>query len=403
MFIRNKRAIIGLLVFVVVAGFMLSARLSRVGAVSTIEDKLEIYLRALQIVQTEYIEKEVDETTLIYGSIKGMLESLDDPYSRFMEPSAFREMNIRMSGSYSGIGIYIGLKDKQIVVISPISGTPADKAGLKAGDKILKIGQKITKDMSLDEAVSMIRGPAGTQVSLNILRSAWKEAKDFKISREKITIKSVESKGINGDIYYVKLNTFENQNAADEVEKAIDEARARKAKGMILDLRNNGGGLLRIAINIGSMFVEDGVIVYTVDRDGRKDTYSATGGRSWSKPMVVLVNEASASASEILAGALQDNGVATLVGTHTFGKACVQNVRPLDDGSAILLTVAKYFTPNGSDITKKGIMPDVVVELPMAATMESEEEPVISEKDDIQLKKAIDILEGKIQTPLGAR
>jgi len=400
---KGKRRVVSVIIAVVVVGFMLTARLSSVKAVGTIEDKLEIYLRALQIVQTEYIEKDVDETKLIYGSIKGMLESLDDPYSRFMEPSAFKEMNIRMSGSYSGIGIYIGLKDKQIVVISPIKDTPADQMGLKAGDKILKIGQKPTNDMALDEAVSLIRGQAGTYVVLNIMRGAWKEPKDFKIMREKITIKSVESKSINEDIYYIKLNTFENENSAQEMENAINRAKSVKAKGLILDLRNNGGGLLRMAIDIGSMFVDNGAIVYTVDRDGGKKTYSTTRPRLWAKPTVMIVNEASASASEILAGALQDNGVATIVGTHTFGKACVQDVKPLDDGSAILLTVMKYYTPNGSDITKKGIIPDVVVELPASVTMEAEGELEISEKDDIQLKKAIDILEEKIPTPVGNR
>ncbi len=367
-----------------------------VRAYDELEAKLEIYLKSLEIVKTEYLEKNLDNTKLVYGSIKGMLESLDDPYTRFMEPSAFKEMNVRLSGSYSGIGIYIGMKDKQLVVISPISGTPADKVGLKAMDKIMAIDSKSTKDMALDEAVSLIRGPSGSSVKLGILRGKWKEPKEYNVAREKITIKSVESKSLDKDLFYVKLNTFENNNAGSEMSKALDDAKRAKAKGLILDLRNNGGGLLRMAADIGSMFIKDGVIVYTVDRDDRKETISSTGQVEWDKPMVVLVNESSASASEILAGALQDNKVATIVGTHTFGKAYVQNVKQLDDGSAILLTIAKYYTPAGHDISKKGIIPDVLVELPKVSSEEALEGVTVPENQDDQLKMAIEVLKDKI-------
>jgi carboxyl-terminal processing protease len=250
--------------------------------------------------------------------------------------------------------------------------------------------------MALDEAVSMIRGPSGSTVKLGILRGKWKEAREYKIGREKITIKSVESKSLSKDIYYIKLNTFENNNAGMEMSKAIEAAKDEKAKGIILDLRNNGGGLLRIAVDIGSMFINDGVIVYTVDREGRRETLSSTGRPIWEKPLVVLVNESSASASEILSGALQDDGIATIVGTHTFGKAYVQNVRQLDDGSAILLTIAKYYTPAGHDISKKGIIPDVLMEMPNASSEEAEEMTTVPEVDDVQLKKAVEVLKDRI-------
>lgn len=405
--LRGKKRITAVLILVaiVVSGVFLGARFGRVGAFEELEEKIEIYLRALEIVKNEYIEKDIDNTELIYGSIKGMLDSLDDPYTRFMEPTAFREMNIRMSGSYSGIGIYIGIKDKHLVVIAPIDGTPAERAGLKAKDKIMTVDSKETKDMALDEAVSLIRGRAGTEVKLGILRGKWEEPKEFRIVREKITIKSVVSKSISEDIYYIKLNTFENQNAASEIAKALSQAKSENAKGLILDLRNNGGGLLRIAVDIGSMFIKDGVIVYTVDREERRETISSSGNLLWDRPTVVLVNESSASASEILAGALRDNEVATLVGTHTFGKAYVQNVRQLDDGSAILLTVAKYYTPKGHDITEKGIIPDLIVELPEVSTEEAEEEILETEEEeeDIQLKKAIEVLEEKISKELKAK
>ncbi len=393
---KTKFTAVLAIILIVAFGLLLGNQYYRARAYDQLEAKLEIYLKALEIVKNEYLEKNLDDTKLIYGSIKGMLESLDDPYTRFMEPSSFKEMNIRMSGSYSGIGIYIGIKDKQLVVISPISGTPADKLGLKAFDKIMTIDGKTTKDMALDEAVSLIRGQSGTAVKLGILRGNWKEPTEFKVNREKITIKSVESKSLSKDIYYIKLNTFENNNSGDEMAKAIGEAKAAKAKGVILDLRNNGGGLLRMAVDIGSMFIKDGVIVYTVDREGRRETLSSTGQPIWTNPIVVLVNESSASASEILAGALRDDGVATIVGTHTFGKAYVQNVRQLDDGSAILLTIAKYYTPAGHDISKKGIIPDVLVELPNAPTEEAEAAPPLTPEEDIQLKKAIEVIKEKI-------
>lgn len=384
-------------------GLLIGNQYHKVRAYDELEQKLEIYLKALEIVKNEYLEKNLDNTKLVYGSIKGMLESLDDPYTRFMEPSSFKEMNIRMSGSYSGIGIYIGIKEKQLVVISPISGTPAYSAGLKAMDKIMTIDGKTTKDMALDEAVSLIRGPSGSAVKLGLIRGKWKEPKEYNIAREKIVIKSVESKSMSKDVYYIKLNTFENNNAGTEMGNAIDQAKSLKAKGILLDLRNNGGGLLRIAVDIGSMFISDGVIVYTVDREGRRETLSSTGHPTWQKPIVVLVNESSASASEILAGALQDDGIATVVGTHTFGKAYVQNVRQLDDGSAILLTIAKYYTPLGHDISKKGIIPDVLVELPKTSSDEAEEALNVPENEDVQLKRAVEVLEDKINKNVQAK
>ncbi len=357
------------------------------------ERQFETYLQVLDIVKHEYVEKELDDQKLVYGSIRGLLGALDDPYTRFVEPKAYKEMKIRMSGTYSGIGIYIGMKDHQLTVISPIEGTPAYKAKLKAGDKIMTIDKKSTKDMALEEAVSLIRGPEGTKVTLGILRKEWKDAKDFEIIRAKIQIKSVKTKTLDEDIAYIKLNTFENLGASREFEKALREA--KQATGLIIDLRGNGGGLLQNAIDIGSMFIDRGIIVQTVDREKRREQIESTGRVLWRRPTVVLINEASASASEILAGALRDNKAATLVGTKTFGKASVQNVRRLNDGSALLITIAKYLTPNGEDINKKGIMPDIEVLIP---TEEAEAEfEIEDEKEDIQLQKAIEILKSKIK------
>jgi len=359
-----------------------------------LERKLEIFLQVLSLVKNDYVEKNLDNTKLVYGSIRGLLDSLDDPYSRFMEPKAHQEMRIRLRGSYSGIGIYIGIKDKLLMVISPIPGTPAAKAGLKAKDKILTIDGKPTKDMALDVAVSYIRGPKGTKVKLGIIRGSAKDPKEYVISRENIVIKSTEFKMLPDDIAYIKLNTFEKQSAPTEMKNAIYDALRKKAKGLIVDLRNNGGGLLDNSIQIGSFFIKSGeIIVSTVDRDGTRDVRYSTGDIIWRGPLVVLVNEASASASEILAGALKDNKVATLVGSKTFGKASVQSVRVLQDDSAVLLTIAKYLTPSGEDISKKGIMPDVVIDLP---TKEAEAEELEKSEKDIQLDRAVEIMKKQI-------
>ncbi|OGC43058.1 hypothetical protein A2548_02225 [candidate division WOR-1 bacterium RIFOXYD2_FULL_41_8] len=358
-----------------------------------LERKLETYLEVLNIVKHDFVEKDIDNEKLVYGSIRGMLSSLDDPYTRFVEPKAYQEMVIRMGGSYSGIGIYIGMKEHQISVIAPIEGTPAFKVKLIAGDKIMTIDGKITKDMALEQAVSLIRGPRGTSVKLGILRDGWEKTKDFAIVRESIKIKSIKTKRLDDNIAYIKLITFENLKGSSEFEKALRSV--QDSDGLIIDLRNNGGGLLQNAIDIGSMFIDNGVIVQTVDRDGRKEKIDSRGRVLWQKPTVVLVNGASASASEILAGALRDNHIATLVGEKTFGKASVQNVRRLSDGSALLVTIAKYLTPNGHYINKIGITPEVEVALP------SEEEkaqllPEIEQGNDAQLSKAIDILKAKI-------
>jgi len=385
---RGMKKIVVAALIIVLGTFIVG----KVMAQGNLERELETYLQVLDIVKNEYVEKDVDDHKLVYGSIRGMLSALDDPYTRFMEPKAYKEMKIRMSGSYSGIGIYIGIKKDDLTVISPIEGTPAYMAKLKAGDRIKTIDGKATKDMALEEAVSLIRGPRGTKVMLGILRGDWKENKEFEIRRDNIKIKSLESKVINENIAYIKLNTFENLKTSRQFEQAL--RKMRNTQGLIIDMRGNGGGILQNAIDIASMFIRSGVVVQTVDREGRTEQLYSTGRVIWDKPVVVLVNEASASASEILAGALRDNQIADIVGTKTFGKASVQNVRRLNDGSALLVTIAKYLTPNGEDINKKGIMPNVEVELPT-----EEAEAVFGLDDmskDAQLQKAIEIINAKI-------
>jgi carboxyl-terminal processing protease len=394
----NKKWLSFTLALFVFMAVMISYQVGRAKSADDLESKLNIYLQVLDSVKNDYIDKDLDNSKLMYGSIRGLLASLDDPYTRFLEPTSYKEMKIRLSGSYSGIGIYIGMKDNQVMVISPIKDTPAWKAGLKPKDKIITIDGKATKDMALDEAVSLIRGPNNSIVKLGIIRGAAKDPKEYRVAREKIVIKSVESNVLKGGIGYIKLNTFENQNAADEMSKALKGFRGNKIKGLILDLRNNGGGLLQNAIEIGSMFMKEGVIVYTIDRDGKKETISCTGNQIWDKPTVILINESSASASEILSGALHDNKVAQLVGTRSFGKALIQNVKQMEDGSAMLITIAKYLTPNGTDISKKGIEADYHVEIPTAEAEKAMLEPMNNEGvyEDIQLKKAEEVIKGLI-------
>ncbi|MCX5749857.1 MAG: S41 family peptidase [Candidatus Saganbacteria bacterium] len=402
--INNKIKYFSASLIVVILFCFLTPRI--VKAADDLNSKLQVFIQVLEIVKSDYVDKNVDDQKLIYGAIKGMLESLDDPYTRFMEPTSFKEMKMRMNGSYSGIGIYIGIRNKIITVISPIDGTPAAKAGLMAGDQIVAVEGKPTKDQALEEVVSKIRGPKGTAVKIGILRSGWKAPKDFMLVRDKIVVKSVEKKIFNDTVGYIKLNTFEDLSAAKEMRKAINELKDKKIEGLILDVRGNGGGLLSNAAEISSMFLpKDAVIVYTVDRNGEKEGIRSSGELLWNGPMVVLINEGSASASEILAGALRDNNTAQLIGYHSFGKASVQSVRQLPDGSAALITIAKYLTPSGHDISKKGIIPDIIVktgkESESKTDMSTEEAEFIPvekrDEKDVQLKKALEVIKQKIK------
>jgi carboxyl-terminal processing protease len=322
------------------------------------------FLNVYDLLKSEYVESNVNDTTLIYGAIRGMLASLDDPYTRFMDPKAYSGMQEERAGSFSGIGIQIGMKDKQLSVIAPMEGTPAAKAGLKAGDKILEIDGKSTKDMAIEEAVTHIRGPRGSGVKLRVLSEGGKASRVVTIVRDNIITKAVKSEDF-GDIGYVRLSTFMANDAADEVKAAL--LKFKDKKGLIIDLRGNPGGLLPNAIDIGSMFIKkDEAIVHVVNREGEKQSYRASGKVIVDSkiPVAVLVDGGSASASEILSGALQDDHRAVLIGTKTFGKGLVQTVHPLSDGSGVAITTNKYLTPAGHDIHKKGIEPDIKVELP---------------------------------------
>lgn len=323
------------------------------------------FLQVYDLLKTEYVESGLQDDKLVYGAIRGMLATLDDPYTRFMDPKAFQGMQEERQGSFSGVGIQLGMnKAKQLSVVAPIEGTPAFKAGLKAEDAILAIDGKSTKDMAIEEAVSLIRGPKGTKVVLKVQAKGAKVTKDVALVRDNIATKAVTVKDEGSDLGYIRLSTFMANDADDEIASAL--AKFKDKKGLILDLRGNPGGLLPNAVDIGSMFIQEGPIVQIVDRDGQKQVLRASGKTlvPTTLPMVVLVDGGSASASEILSGALQDDKRAILIGTKTFGKGLVQTVHPLADGSGVAITTNKYLTAGGHDIHKKGITPDIVVDLP---------------------------------------
>ena len=302
-----------------------------------------------------------------YEAIRGMLDSLDDPYTRFLDPKEFKEMRIDTSGELMGVGIQISLdKDtKELIVVSPIEGTPASRAGVQSKDVIVSIDGTSTRGMTTEDAVKLIRGPEGTEVILGLRRKG--DVLNVPLTRARIEINSVK-KALNtspdgSKIGYIRLKQF-NANASREMRDAIQELEDQGADGYVLDLRSNPGGLLEASVDIARQWLNEGIIVSTRTREGIRDVRRATGSAITEKPMVVLINQGSASASEIVSGALQENDRAQLIGKTTFGKGLVQAVRGLSDGSGMTVTIAKYLTPNGTDIHKNGIEPDIDAEMP---------------------------------------
>ena len=333
-------------------------------AVEDTYEKLKVFTEILSLVQSNYVD-EVNSRDLIYGAVKGMLDTLD-PHSAFMPPDAFKEMQVETQGSFGGLGIEITVKDRTLTVVAPIDGTPAERAGIQPGDRIVKIEGQLTKDLTLMDAVRKLRGPKGSKVTISILREGSPEPMDVTLVRETIEVHSVRSKDLGDGMYYVRITSFQEKTSKD-LEKALEQAQKAGTTALILDLRTDPGGLLNQAVAVSDMFLDKGqLIVYTQGRiknqDLRFTAEHSNGLPKW--PMVVLVNGGSASASEIVAGALQDWKRAVLIGTKTFGKGSVQTVIPLSDGSGLRLTTAKYFTPRGRSIHGIGITPDIVVELP---------------------------------------
>jgi len=391
----KKGLVIGALLVVLTLSLGGSA-VSKVTDNAATYEQLRLFTEVLNIVQNQYVD-EVPPKDLIYNAIKGTLRGLD-PHSSFLDPDSYREMQVETSGSFGGLGIEITLKDDILTVVAPIDGTPAYRAGLLTGDRILKIDGLSTKDMQLADAVKRMRGKPGSKVTISVLREGWSEPKDFDIVREQIRVQSVKTVELGDGVEYLKLRQFQEQSPHD-LEAALEKFAKNGMKALILDLRNNPGGLLTAAVEVSEKFIDDGkLVVYTEGRVRNQNMrFSAHAKRGYSQmPMVVMVNQGSASASEIVAGALQDWGRATIVGTQTFGKGSVQTIIPLSDGSGLRLTTAKYFTPKGRSIHGKGITPDVVVEVPKEPVPKDRPlpsaDPTEDMKKDVQLQKAIEVI-----------
>nr|MBF0221371.1 S41 family peptidase [Desulfobulbaceae bacterium] len=342
---------------------------------------LETFANVLSLLEKNYVE-EIDSENVINGAIKGMLSALD-PHSSYLKPESFKDLQIETKGSFSGIGIEITMKNDVLIVVSPIEGTPAYEKGIKAGDKIIKIGKEFTKEMTLMEAVTLLRGKKGSEVTISIHRKGWDDLQEFTITRDVIPLHSVKASLLEPGYGYVRITNFQAKTTRDTRE-AINRLSAQKQlAGLVLDLRNNPGGLLEQSVNISDLFLNEGMIVYTKGRLKNQNTeyFAHSGGSKFDFPLIVLVNEGSASASEIVAGALQDHKRALILGVQTFGKGSVQTVFPLNDGAGLRLTTARYYTPNGTSIQAKGITPDLIVPLQPPSEDKELSASVLREKD----------------------
>ena len=328
----------------------------------SIYKNLKTFNEVLDMVQKNYVE-EIESKKLIDGAINGIMKSLD-PHSTYMTADMYKELEVETRGSFGGIGIEITIKKDILTVVSPIEDTPAFTAGIKAGDHIIQIDGKSTKDITIMEAVKKMRGQKDTKVTITIMRENMPKPKDFVITRDIIKIKSVKSKVYDDNIGYIRVSSFQ-ERTADDLKKVIKDLNAKvgNPKGVILDLRNNPGGLLNQAVGVADVFLKSGIIVSTKGRTKSMESKSVAkdDGHEPTCPIVILVNEGTASAAEIVSGALQDSGRAIVIGMQTFGKGSVQTVIPLENGSALKLTTAKYYTPNGRSIQAEGIKPDIVV------------------------------------------
>jgi carboxyl-terminal processing protease len=346
---------------------------------------MDLFWNVWKDLENKYVDLDaIEEDTMVYGSIKGLVESLDDPYTVFMTPDESTEFTSGLDGTLKGIGAELTVEDKNLIIVSPLRGSPAEKAGLLPRDVILAINGELASDMTLVDAISKIRGDIGTSVTLTIVRKNAKKPFDVSIVRENIEIESVTVEKLDGDIVYLGVNRF-NDKTNEEFSNAISEMLLDEPKGLIVDLRFNGGGYLDIAVELLSYLLPSNTSAVVIKERGKKDDTKLTNGKPklLNTPLVVIVNDSSASASEIVAGAIQDHKRGVVLGTKTFGKGSVQEVEKFSDGSSLRLTIAKWFTPNGRSINKTGLIPDIIVEI-------TEED--IGEKYDRQKEEAVKYL-----------
>jgi carboxyl-terminal processing protease len=400
--------------------FVLGVREEETAVSEKAYEEIELFTDVLAIIHRGYVE-EVDIHELIYGGIRGMLATLD-PHSSFLTPELYEEMQADTHGEFGGIGIEVTLEEGSLTVVSPIEGTPAQRAGIRARDRIVRINDQPTQDLNLMEAVRLMRGPSGEEITLNIRREGTDTLLEFKLLREVIKVRSVSGKTLEAGYAYVRINQFQERTASElkSLLSKIRVANQDQLKGLILDLRNNPGGLLDQAVAVSDLFLAQGLIVYTEGRDEASQLrfQASEEGTEPDYPLVLLINEGSASASEIVAGALHDHGRALLLGESTFGKGSVQTIIPLSDHSGLRLTTARYFTPSGTSIQARGIAPDIEVpnlELPETKSKghyrekdlnnhfeaQSEKEKNVElprndsrERHDFQLMRALDLLKG---------
>ena len=370
--------------FFILIIFTLNLFSSSVYSKNNLYEKIDLFGEVLENIKKDYVD-DVDQAEIMDSAINGVLQSLD-PYSAYMSPELFKEMQTDTRGEFGGLGIEIGMESGVVKVISPIDDTPAAKAGIKAGDYIVKIGKEQVQGKSLLEAVKLMRGPVGTSINLTIRRKNVKKPLEFKIVRKIIEVKSVSSRliGKEKNIGYIRLKSF-NENSDEQFLKSVKEfERTSKIKGYVLDLRNNPGGLLTQAINITDFFLEDGEIVSTKGRkiSETRKFFARKGDEIKGKPIVVLINNGSASASEIFAGALKDHKRAIILGENSYGKGSVQSIIPLRNGGGMRLTISKYYLPSGKSISEVGVKPDILVE-------EEGDDFLINSENDNQLNYAI--------------
>lgn len=362
-----------LAILIIVSLFAAVLLLGRARATNEFFSEIKLIIQVYQIIQNEYIEK-VGPSKLVEGAIRGMMQALDDPHSHWLTAEEWKEWSVEKEGEFGGLGMTVGIRDNSITVISPLEDTPASRAGLQPGDKIININGKSTEGMSLNEAVSQLRGKIETQVTITIKREGVAEPIEYTLTRALIKLPNIKKKILKSNIGYLKIVGFTNEDTSKDVRSALTFLKQNGAKNLILDLRDNPGGLLSQAVEVADEFLSSGTIVSIRGRDpAQSSIYSAhSGGKGTDLPLLVLINRGSASASEIVAGAIKDHGRGILLGTPTFGKGTVQNAIPLENGGAIWLTTAKYYAPSGVCIEGQGIKPNLEVK-PFTPTTEEKE------------------------------